>query len=72
MSKIAIIGHGRSVLAAIAAQSGMMDRVALSRVQTCNKTPEEIAERDRPISRQERRQAKRLAKKNRHVKEPKS
>ena len=36
------------------------------KVQTCNLSPEQIAERDRPISRQERRQMQRLAKKGRN------
>lgn len=36
--------------------------------QTCNLPPEEIAERDRPRSRQERRQEERLAAKGRGIK----
>ena len=35
--------------------------------QTCNLSAEEIAERDRPISRQERRQMERLSKKGRSI-----
>jgi hypothetical protein len=38
---------------------------APKRTTSCNLTPEKIAERDRPISRQERRQMERLAKKGR-------
>lgn len=38
---------------------------APKRTTSCNLTPEEIAERDRPMSRQERRQMERLAKKGR-------
>jgi hypothetical protein len=37
-----------------------------NRVNTCNVSQDEIAERDRPISRQERRQMQRLAKKGRN------
>ena len=44
---------------------GLQDRERRMKEPTRNPSPEEIAERDRPISRQERRQMDRLRKKGR-------
>lgn len=45
----------------------ILDVTQRRKVQTCNLSPEEIAERDRPMSRQERRQMERLAAKGRSL-----
>lgn len=60
---------GRHMLALAAIRAGLFDPPrrypAPHKVQTCNLSPEEIAERDRPKSRQERRQMERLKAKGR-------
>jgi hypothetical protein len=56
-------------LALAAIRAGLLDEPrqypAPRKVNACNLSPEEIAERDRPMSRQQRRQMERLAKKGR-------
>ncbi|WP_277823586.1 hypothetical protein [Roseicyclus marinus] len=57
------------MLALAGLRAGLFDEPrqypAPRKVETCNLTPEEIAVRDRPMSRQERRQIERLKKKGR-------
>ena len=60
MPKTAIIAHGQSALVALARQAGLKQS---HEIYTCNMTEEEIAERDRPVSRQERRKLEREARK---------
>ncbi|WP_284262524.1 hypothetical protein [Roseicyclus amphidinii] len=50
-----------------AIRAGFLDEQSRRKVHTCNLSPEEIAERDRPMSRQERRQMERLAAKGRSL-----
>lgn len=63
-----MISHGRS--AAIAMLRALQEfdgihRDAMGNVTACNMTDEQIAERDRPVSRQVRRQMERDARKGR-------
>jgi hypothetical protein len=67
VNNYAIIAHGKSALVALARQAGLLNGDDLMRVQTCNMSAEEIAERDRPKSRQERRAEARRAMKRKEA-----
>ena len=63
--KTGFIGHGASAASMALLQAGLLDQVAKQKINTCQMTEEEIKDRDRPVSRQERRQMERLARKGR-------
>jgi hypothetical protein len=60
----AIIAHGPSAIVAAAREYGLLSDADRMKMTTCNMTPEEIAERDRSVSRQERRALARKAAKD--------
>ncbi len=61
--RFGIAGKGR-LAALMAAEVGLLDREALGKVQTRNLSEEEIAARDRRVTRQERRHIERKRRKS--------